>query len=108
MSKVDSVDKTGNDVEKISNTNFNENDKATEEVVSNSKCSDKNMVLPDKVCTNEEYETATVIKEAKSFRSVDILPEKYTLDGFEGFRAMVEEYFENRKDVLERVINVKW
>ena len=47
---------------------------------------------------------AKVSKEVKSICSVDIYPLKYTLDGLEGFRASIEEYFTNRKDVIQKVI----
>ena len=63
------------------------------------------MIIPDEVCNDEEYNMATVSKEVKSICSVDIYPLKYTLDGLEGFRASIEEYFTNRKDVIQKVIN---
>ena len=62
------------------------------------------MMLPDEVCKDEEYNKATVSKKEKSICSVDIYPLKYTLDGLESFRASIEEYFTNRKDVIEKVI----
>ena len=62
------------------------------------------ILIPDEVCNDEEYEMATVSKELKSICSVDIYPLKYGLDGLESFRTSIEEYFANRKDVIEKVI----
>ena len=40
----------------------------------------------------------------KSICSVEVYPKHYKLDGLKSFRDSVEEYFENRKDVIKRVI----
>jgi hypothetical protein len=42
--------------------------------------------------------------EAKSICSVELYPITYTFDGFENFRARIEEYFASRTDVINRVI----
>ena len=62
------------------------------------------MMLTDEVCKDEEYNKAKVSKKEKSICSVDIYPLTYALDGLESFRASIEEYFTNRKDVIEKVI----
>ena len=58
------------------------------------------MHLNDEVCKNEVYELEPV-----SICSVEIFPKKYNcLTGLEPFRAKIEDYFENRKDVIKKVI----
>ena len=63
----------------------------------------KPMRIPDELCPDDDYETALTI-EPKSICSVDFYPAKYKLDRLESFRAQIEEYFANRKDVIRRVI----
>ena len=58
------------------------------------------MHLNDEVCSNDVYKPESV-----SICSVDIFPKKYNcLTGLEPFRAKIEDYFMNRKDVIKRVI----
>jgi hypothetical protein len=59
VNKVDTVNDTANDVEKTSNANSNVNNMATEEVL--------NMIVPDEVCRNKEYEIATVLRNQSHF-----------------------------------------
>ena len=61
------------------------------------------MRIHDEVCADDDYETA-LTNEPKSICSVDFYPAKYKLDRLESFRAQIEEYFANRKDVIRRVI----
>jgi hypothetical protein len=68
-----------------------------------SKPCENSMIIPDEVCHNEDYEIAPV---AISICSVELFPQKYTLDGLEDFRAKIGDYFRNRTDVIKRVI--KW
>ena len=62
----------------------------------------ENMKVFDEVCPDEEYDK--VEPEAKSICSVKFYPLEYKLDGRAEFRAKIEEYFENRKDVISKVI----
>ena len=62
----------------------------------------------DELWNDEDYESA-LTKEPKSICSVDLHPTKYKLDRLErleSFRAHIEEYFANQKDVIRRVIKV--
>ena len=66
------------------------------------KAKSEEMRIDDELCTDKEYEPAPIVK---SICSVDIFPKKYGLDRLESFRANIEDYFANRKDVIERVIS---
>ena len=58
------------------------------------------MITADELFIDKE--AAPIVK---SICSVDIFPKKYTLDRLKSFRANIEDYFANRKDVIERVIS---
>jgi hypothetical protein len=62
------------------------------------------MRITDKVCTDEVYEIAPI---ETSICSANIYPAKNGLDRLECFQARIEDYFANRKDVIERVIKCK-
>jgi hypothetical protein len=61
-------------------------------------------ILNDEVCNDQEYESCILKEEVKSICSIELYPEKYNLDGLEGFRAKVEEYFKKRTDIVNRVV----
>ena len=58
---------------------------------------DKVMNVLNEICTNEEYDLATIQNEEKSICSVEIFPKKYSVYGIEPFGAKVEDYFKNSK-----------
>ena len=60
--------------------------------------------LADELCPDTEFDAATPSDEWKSICTVDFYPIKYKLDRLEEFRAMIENYFINRKDVIKEVI----
>ena len=60
----------------------------------------KSMIITDEVCKDDEYEN-----EPKSICSVDIFPIKYSLDRLESFRSKIKDYFEEKKDDIEKVIS---
>ena len=62
---------------------------------------DDPIIVNDEVCPNNEYESAPV---ETSVCSIQLFPKKYTLDGLQGFRANIEDYFKKRIDVIKRVI----
>ena len=59
------------------------------------------MRIDDEICNDEDYESAQI---ETSICSVDIYLAKYGLDRLERFWAKIEDYFDNRKDVITRVI----
>ena len=65
---------------------------------------DKNIVVPDEVCKDEEYDVSPLVSEETSVCSIELFPEKYGLDGLESFRAKIEQYFKKQTDVIKRVI----
>ena len=69
---------------------------------------DKNMVVPDEVCKDEDYEVAPLVSEETSVCSIELFPEKYGLDGLECFRAKIEEYFKKKKQMSSKgLLSVK-
>ena len=62
------------------------------------------LTVNDEVCNDQEYESILLENEVKTLCSIEVYPLKYNLDGLEGFRAKVEEYFEKRSDVVKRVV----
>ena len=63
----------------------------------------ENMKVFDEVCPDDEYDKAE--PEDKSICSVEFYPLKYKLDGLAEFMVEIQEYFENRTDVINKVIN---
>ena len=62
------------------------------------------MNVADELCPDEEFDNAIPTEEPKSICTVDSFSMNYKLDGLKEFRATVEDYFENRKDVIKRVL----
>ena len=60
--------------------------------------------ITDELCPDTEFNAATPSEEFKSICTVDFYPIKYKLDRLEEFRAKIENYFKNRKDVAKDVI----
>ena len=78
-----------------------DNDQHEDSNVAAEKAKSKEMRIADELCNDEDYEIAPI---ETSICSVDIYPAKYGLDRLESFRAKIEDYFANRKDVIVRVI----
>ena len=57
--------------------------------------------IADELCPDTDFDAA---QESKSICSVDFYPLEYKLDRLESFRAMIENYFMKRKDVIKEVI----
>ena len=97
------VEETESDSKEVSESteHFDQNDIT---VVDTAEEASAPMIVPDEVCDDKEYESATVENDVKSICSVDFYPEKYLLDGLESFRANIEEYFSKRTDVIKKVI----
>ena len=62
--------------EEVSTANFEIDDKAAEKAAC--ECSEKNVVVPDEICTNLEYENAPNVDSAKSICSIELYPAKYS------------------------------
>ena len=58
----------------------------------------------DELCPDDEFEVAPPSNEEKSICTVDFYPIKYKLDRLEEFRGRIEDYFRNRKDVIQKVL----
>ena len=92
-----------NNVEQTGNKEIGINDQNDETIVGTAlEASVENMKVFDEVCPDEEYDK--VEPKAKSICSVEFYPLKYKLDGRAEFRAKIKEYFENRSDVINKVI----
>jgi hypothetical protein len=68
------------------------------------ECIKEDMTVADELCPDEDFENATPSAKPRSICSVELFPVKYKLDRLEEFRETIENYFKNRKDVIERVI----
>jgi hypothetical protein len=91
--------------EKVQDQPMNENVKTSDTAEqADSMIGDKNLIVPDEVCKDEDYEVAPLVSEETSVCSIELYPEKYGLDGLESFRAKIEEYFKKRTDEIKRVI----
>ena len=62
------------------------------------------LIVNDEVCDDQENESDLLENEVKSLCSIELYPVKYNLDDLKGLRDKVEEYFENRTDVVKRVV----
>ena len=68
------------------------------------KDSVNDMIIADELCPDKDFENATPSAKTRSICTVELFPVKYKLDRLEEFRERIENYFANRKDVIERVI----
>ena len=58
--------------------------------------------IADELCPDEEFNVAKPSDGRKSICTVDFYPIKYKLDRLEEFRGRIEDYFTNRKDVIQK------
>ena len=98
---VEETDKCENDRSECSD-HLDQNEKTLTDAAE--EASDKDMNVADELCPDEEFDNAIPTEEPKSICTVEIFPMNYKLDGLQEFRATVEDYFENRKDVIKRVL----
>ena len=87
-----SVDKTDNK----ENGKIDDNDSAEEAT--------EMELVDDEQCPDNEFDTAQSNDEPKLICCVDLFPTKYKLDGLVEFREKIKEYFENRTEVIEKVL----
>ena len=78
------------------------NDKALIDTAGKESVGD--VILYDALCPDKDFENVTPLVKPKTICTLELFPVKYKLDRLEEFRETIENYFKNRKDVIERVI----